>query len=52
MHSDGSTTDLTLVEVGSTADGKQRIYDLQGIEHSSDLQQRGVYIKGGRKYVK
>ena len=52
MHSDGSTTDLTLVEVGSTADGKQRIYDLQGIEHSSDSQQRGVYIKGGRKYVK
>ena len=52
MHSDGSTTNLTLVEVGSAADGKQRIYDLQGIEHSSDSQQRGVYIKGGRKYVK
>ena len=52
VHSDGSTTDLRLVEVGSNADGSQRIYDLQGIEQSSDSQQRGVYIKGGRKYVK
>ena len=52
VHSDGSTTDLRLVEVGTSADGSQRVYDLQGIEHSSDLQQRGVYIKGGRKYVK
>ena len=52
VHSDGSTTDLRLVEVGSTADGKQRIYNLQGIEQNSDPQQRGVYIKGGRKYVK
>ena len=52
VHSDGSTTDLRLVEVGSTADGKQRIYNLQGIEQNSDSQQRGVYIKGSRKYVK
>ena len=52
VHGDGSTTDLRLVEVGSTADGKQRIYNLQGIEQNSDPQQRGVYIKGGRKYVK
>ena len=52
LHSDGSTTDLHLVEVGSTADGKQRVYDLQGIEQNANSQQHGVRIKGGRKYVK
>ena len=53
VHGDGSTTNLTLVEVGSTADGQQRIYDLQGIERqATGTQPHGVYIKGGRKYVK
>ena len=52
-HSDGTTTALRLVEVGSTADGRQRVYDLQGVEQNDcGARQRGVYIKGGRKYVK
>lgn len=51
IHSDGTTTDMKLVEVGSTADG-QRIYDLQGVEQTNSNMQRGVYIKNGRKYVK
>lgn len=50
-HDDGTITSLRLVEVGSTADGN-RVYDLQGIEQTANSQQRGVYIKGGRKYVK
>ena len=52
VHSDGTTTDLRLVEVGSSADGSQRVYNLQGMEQGSESQQHGVYIKGGRKYVK
>ena len=52
MHSDGSVTGLTLVEVGSSADGSQRTYNLQGMEqNASGTQQRGVFVKGGRKYV-
>ena len=53
IHGDGSTTALRLIEIGSTADGKQRVYDLQGIEKRvNSAQQHGVYIKGGKKYVK
>ena len=52
-HADGSTTTgLSLVEVGTTADGKQRVYNLQGMEQNPGARQRGVYVKGGRKYVK
>ena len=52
-HADGSTTTgLRLVEVGTTADGKQRVYNLQGMEQNPGARQRGVYVKGGRKYVK
>ena len=49
VHSDGSTTDLRMVEIGSCADGS-RIYDLQGIETVSPTK-AGVYIKNGKKYV-
>lgn len=50
VHGDGTTTGLKLVEVGTTTDG-QRVYDLQGIEQGNGNVHRGVYIKGGRKYV-
>lgn len=49
LHSDGSTTSLRLVEVGTNADG--RIYNIQGMEVSEPTQ-NGVYIKDGRKFVK
>ena len=54
MHGDGTVTSITLVEAGSSASGRHRIYDLQGIERKADgvQQRRGVYIKDGRKYVK
>ena len=53
VHGDGSVTGLTLIEAGSTADGPQRVFNLQGMEQNAGgLQQRGVYIKDGRKYVK
>ena len=50
VHNDGSTTDLRLVEVGSTADG-QRVYNLQGMQ-ADEKAGRGVYIKNGRKFVR
>lgn len=49
IHSDGTTTGLQLIEVGTNADG--RIYSIQGMEVNNPTQQ-GVYIKNGRKYVK
>ena len=53
VHNDGSVTGLTLVEAGSSGNGLQRVYNLQGMEqNANNLQQRGVvYVKGGRKYV-
>ena len=52
VHGDGTTTSLRMIEVGTSADGNQRIYDLQGIERQAEGLQRGVYIKGGHKYMK
>ncbi len=51
VHSDGSATALRLVEADSSTDDS-RIYNLQGIEQKDDTHQHGIYIKGGRKYVK
>ena len=50
IHNDGTTTDLRLVEVGSTANGGH-IYNIQGMQMAEPAG-RGVYIKNGRKYVK
>ena len=50
MHYDGSTTGVSAVEYGKTADGT-RIYNLQGMETGEPVAP-GVYIKGGKKYVK
>lgn len=50
VHNDGSTTDLRLVEIGSTSGG-QRVYNIQGMQTDEQVE-RGVYIKDGRKYVK
>ncbi len=51
VHGDGSETALRLVEADPSTDDS-RIYNLQGIEQKDDTHQRGIYIKGGRKYVK
>lgn len=50
IHYDGSTTGVSAIEYGKTADGT-RIYNLQGIE-TDDTAAPGVYIKKGKKYVK
>lgn len=50
IHYDGSTTGVSAIEYGKTADGT-RIYNLQGIE-TGDTAAPGVYIKKGKKYVK
>lgn len=50
IHYDGSTTGVSAIEYGKTADGT-RIYNLQGIE-TGDTTAPGVYIKKGKKYVK
>ena len=53
VHGDGTVTGLTLMEADGSANGTQRVYNLQGMEHNvGGTQQRGVYIKGGRKYAK
>lgn len=49
VHSDGTTTSLRLIEVGTDSDG--RIYNIQGMEVDEPTH-NGVYIKNGRKYVK
>lgn len=49
IHADGTTTDIRLVDMGSTDDGS-RIYDLQGIEQ--DAMQRGLNITRGKKVMK
>ena len=51
VHGDGTTTSLRMIEADNQA-GSERIYDLQGVEHDANHLQRGVYIKGGHKYVK
>ena len=48
MHNDGTTTAISITEMGTTANGG-KIYDLQGIMH--DKAPKGVYIKNGRKWL-
>lgn len=50
VHNDGTTTDLRMVEIGSTSEG-QRVYNIQGMQTDEQVES-GVYIKGRRKYVK
>lgn len=47
-HDDNSTTAINVVEVGTSADGAKKIYDLQGIEYNG--MPKGIYIKNGKKY--
>ena len=47
-HDDNSTTAINVVEVGTSADGSKKIYDLQGIEYNG--MPKGIYIKNGKKY--
>ena len=47
-HDDNSTTAINVVEVGTSADGSKKIYDLQGIEYNG--MRKGIYIKNGKKY--
>lgn len=47
-HSDGSTTNLNIVEFGKAANGA-RIYNLQGMEMGKTTT-KGIYIKNGKKY--
>ena len=47
-HDDNSTTAISVVEVGTSADGAKKIYDLQGIEYNG--MPKGIYIKNGKKY--
>ena len=47
-HDDGSTTAISIVEVGTAADGSQKIYDLRGIEQSTTP--KGIYIRNGKKF--
>ena len=47
-HDDGSTTAISIVEVGTAADGSQKIYDMRGIEQSTTP--KGIYIRNGKKF--
>lgn len=52
VHSDGTVTAINAVMGNAQGNETQRIYDLNGVEHRSAQLPKGIYIKGGHKYVK